>query len=143
MAQDCALRFINGDERAISLFTTQNPKIPRKSQIQICEFLLEKSSRDIEHPKQWSLVIKQWSNHDAMQEALTNWISEKTENDSLGDNASVVIADVISANLVDPCSLESLFKDGKFHPTFFLILKELFDSMGILYIQRKFGMILK
>ena len=135
LAEDCSMRYINGDDRALSIFTSS--KLPRKAQISVCQYIMQKSSLDTAHCKEWTVILKQWTNHDAMQEAVTNWLGQEAE--TLGPNAPVMIANAVSNNLVDPCSLESLFVGGKYFPTFFLVLKELFNSMGIVYIQRKFG----
>ena len=138
LAEECSMRYINGDERAITIFTSS--KIPRKSQISVCEYILQKASLEGDNIGAWTNIMKQWTTHDAMQEAITNWVAQ--DHDSLGSNAAIIIASAISNSLVDPCSLESLFLGGKYYPVFFLVLKELFNSMGILYIQRKFGKLL-
>lgn len=99
---------------------------------------MEKSSLKKTNNEKWKKIIDTWTNADVMQEALANWIGEKSE---IGSNAPVIIAYCISKTLVDKSSLESMLRKGKHYPAFFMILRELNDLMGILYIQRNFGKI--
>merc|ERR1711990_815621 len=44
-------------------------------------------------------------------------------------------------NYIDPSShdFEDLFKNGRFHPLFFIIISKLLSAKGIMYIQKHFG----
>ena len=40
---------------------------------------------------------------------------------------------------MDPHELETIFTRGRFHPVFFIILKELFDEKGPVFILKHFS----
>ena len=72
---------------------------------------------------------------------LKDWLDSHSEEKAL-ENASgiaFVIKCVIVSTNFDPHELETIFTRGRFHPIFFIVLKELFADKGPVFIQKHFG----
>ena len=88
----------------------------------------------------WLEIIKKWSDKDTAHEAVNKWFENmQAAGDNDYDNIAIIISGLIVNQLIEPRELEIFFKNGKFHPLFFITLKTTYDQKGIIYTQRNFG----
>ena len=114
----------------------------RLPQIAVVKHVLQRAAacNNCDEHADWVRVIKCWARADVTTDAVRSWFDDmQIATSSNCDSTARVIAEIIILNLVDPHELETCFKDGKFHPLFFLVLKRLYNAKGIIYIQRNFG----
>ena len=76
-----------------------------------------------------------------MVEIVTQWLDGYTDESGVDNGAGIafVIKCIIVTGKMDPHELESMFTRGRFHPVFFIILKELYENKGPVFIQKHFS----
>ena len=89
----------------------------------------------------WLTIAKDWCNRDVTLEAVAKWLSNCEGEDGPGRQTASLISEIAIMNYIDPSShdFEDLFKNGRFHPLFFIIISKLLSAKGIIYIQKHFG----
>ena len=118
--------------------------LARPALVAVLHHVLQRAAQSTAHAmSSWAEIIKKWADKDTAHEAVNKWFEEMTP-DALEANASSamtssVISELVILNLIEPRELETFFKNGKFHPLFFIVLKRTYNEKGIIYIQRNFG----
>ena len=132
-------RFMDGETKALNRLGFSS--LQRDSQLSVIRYVLSTASKSSEDAlEKWLAIAKDWCNRDATMEAVVKWLSN-CEEEGPGRHTASLISEIAIMNYIDPSShdFEDLFKNGRFHPLFFIIISKLLSAKGIIYIQKHFG----
>ena len=132
-------RFMDGETKALNRLGFSS--LQRDSQLSVIQYVLSTASKSSDDSlAKWLAIAKDWCNRDVTLEAVAKWLS-KCEEEGPGRQTASLISEIAIMNYIDPSShdFENLFKNGRFHPLFFIIISKLLSAKGIIFIQKHFG----
>ena len=133
-------RFMDGETKSLNRLGFSS--LQRDSQLSVIQYVLSTASKSSDDSlAKWLTIAKDWCNRDVTLEAVAKWLSNCEGEDGPGRQTASLISEIAIMNYIDPSShdFEDLFKNGRFHPLFFIIISKLLSAKGIIYIQKHFG----
>lgn len=133
-------RFMDGETKSLSRLGFSS--LQRDSQLSVIQYILSTASKSSDDSlAKWLTIVKDWCNRDVTLEAIAKWLSNCEDDGGPGPQTASLISQIAIMNYIDPSShdFECLFKNGRFHPLFFIIISKLLSAKGIIYIQKHFG----
>ena len=117
-------RFLTEPGKKELLARITDADLARPALVAVLHHVLQRAAQSTHAMSSWAEIIKKWADKDTAHEAVNKWF-EQMEPDALEANASSemtssVISELVILNLIEPRELETFFKNGKFHPLFFI-----------------------